>query len=121
MTESKKKSKDIMSLADIKITNGLSGQDICEIIKTCGEVGVTEFRLSNLSFSFQARTETVLPNYLYQSPGPVTANTKAMDENSLIRPDEINAKENVLDNLHIEDPLQFEELLAQRELEDSGD
>lgn len=101
--------------------NVLSSQDICEIIKTCGESGVVDLEYGNLRISFQARNEPCQDELHYQSPGPVTAIPKVMEEDNLIRPDEMSVKEDELANMIIEDPLQYEALLANKELETGDD
>lgn len=95
----------------------LTSYGICEIIKQCGESGVAEFKYGNFHITFQARNGECIDETPYQSPGQVTAIAKVLDEDELIKLDEINAKEEDLAQIKLQDPLQYEELLACQEFD----
>ena len=96
--------------------NSFSSQGMCEIIKACGESGVVNFEHKELRISFQARKDDCQDSLHTQSPGQVTAIDKIIDEDSLIQQDEMLVKELELEELKLQDPLQYETLLAEQEL-----
>jgi len=102
----------------LRTKNYFSTQGICEIIKECGKSGVTEFSYKELRISFQASKESCKDCIHAQSSGQMTAiSNNIVDEDSLIKQDEIVAKEFELEEMKLQDPLQYETLLAERELE----
>ena len=84
----------------------------------CGKSGVHDFVFNELHISFQARKEECQDISLTQSPGPVTANNEILDEVSLIQQDEIVAKDLELEELRIQNPFEYENMLCQDELEE---
>jgi len=95
-----------------------TSEDICEIIKTCGDSGVITFECDGLRLSFQDRKEEVKNTTIPYSPGQVEAIPKILDEDSLIKQDEMNVKEDELAELRLRNPFEYETLLAERELEE---
>ena len=96
--------------------NNFSSQGICEIIKACGESGVVDLEFRGLHISFQARKDDCQDCLHTQSSGQMTAIPKIIDEDSLIQQDEMVIKELELEELKLQDPLQYETLLAEQEL-----
>lgn len=103
------------------IKNNLTSQNICEIIKQCGNSGVVKLDFNELHVSFQVRKDDCYDCLHMKSPGQVTAISPVLDEYDLLRQDEAIAKEEELSEMRIQDPMQYEELLAQQELESGED
>jgi len=101
----------------LPIKNDLTGKEICDIIKSCGESGVSEFNFGGLRISFPARNDVCQDTSHTQSPRQVTAISSMFDENSFIQQDEADAKDEELAEMKLQDPLQYETLLAQQEFE----
>ena len=102
----------------MNIKNNLTSQEVCEIIKQCGESGVVNFNFRELHVTFQDREEQRQDPPQIQSPGQVTANTEILDEKSLIQQDEATAKELELEELKIQNPFEDENMLCQSECEE---
>ena len=112
--ESKTRSKITTNSSPTK--NSLTSPEICEIIKQCGESGVIDFEFNELHISFQARKVDCQDHLHTQSPGQGTAISRIIDEDSLIMQDEMMLKDLELEELKLQDPLQYETLLAEQEL-----
>ena len=107
-----------MNSSRITKEKGLTSRYICEIISQCGESGVTEFNFKELHISFQDKKDVCNEAAHTQSPGQVTAiDENMMDTESFIRQDEMDAKDEELAEMKIQDPFGYETLLAQKELE----
>jgi len=77
---------------------------------------VVKFECGPLRLFFQDSQNQVNTTPQYNSPGQVTAIPNMFDEPSLIKPDEMLAKEEELAELKLQDPYEYETLLALREL-----
>lgn len=96
-----------------------TADEICRIISTCKDAGVTEFNNAGLSFSFLSRrNEEVVNPGQDANPTPVgvseqhtsqTPNLDLMDEEAMREAEEAQ--------LLISDPLAFEKLQIQRDVE----
>jgi hypothetical protein len=102
-------------------TTIFTAKEICEIIAACGNSGVLGFSFQGLRITFPERKNDGQDELQFQSPGPVTAIGSNRFDESLIRQDELAMKDDELSLLKIEDPLAYERLLMQRELEPDGD
>jgi hypothetical protein len=77
-----------------------------------------EFNFNGLHVSFQAREEDVKGCSCTQPPGQVTAMSNNMfDEKSFIERDEILTKDAEIAEIKLQDPMQYEQLLAEQEFE----
>jgi len=96
----------------------LNAKEICSIIRTCAEHGVYRFTLGTMLIEYGKKEEV---------PAPMTdcglsdmkwqgdeATSSAMDEI------ESNHKDELLARMLLEDPVGYEQLLAQGELEDEA-
>jgi hypothetical protein len=98
------------------MTEGLKSKDIIAIIKACGQSQVKEFSFGGLQLSFAAKEEEV----------PQVIQFHSVDEPHKPHPDEFKADEEriktrQLEDMLLENPLMYEQLLAQGELEDGQD
>ena len=93
-----------------------TAQEICDIIKACGESGVVKFECGPLCLSFQDSLDQVNTPPQNYSPGQVAEIPKVMNESSLIKQDEMSVKEEHLAELKLQDPYEYETLLAEPEL-----
>lgn len=106
----------------------LSAADVCEIIKTCAREGVGKLIYGSLDVEFAPRvvTDVAIP------PGsevarPLTPEEKRQLDLELAEAEkkaklelELLYKRERLDNMVIEDPAQFEELIASGDLTNEG-
>ena len=99
--------------------NFLSCQDICVIIMICSKAGVKKFKAENLEVSFQASPTPQHQEETEQS-GPIVLENQEKNYEPTVE-EEIEAKESELARMIIEDPSQYEDLLARGELEDRGE
>ena len=98
-------------------TTSFTPKEICEIILLCSNSGVIEFNYDNFRIVFQARKIDGEEELQSQSPGPVTAIPEDAFNSSIITQDELSVKDDELSLMQIEDPLGYENMLVQRELE----
>jgi len=87
--------------------NDLTSQEICEIIKTCSEGNVNHFSYSGLEISFKG----------FVAPNPTICDNIIGGEETLLGQTELDWKDEELVEMKITDPFQYEQLLAERELE----
>lgn len=97
--------------------NNLTSDDICKIIKSCAENGVSEFIFDTLNIEFG--------KYKKNDPESITvpiltqeAHDK-MDKQTLVE-EEIKIKEEQIQMLMIEDPAKAEEMIANGDFDDDG-
>lgn len=97
----------------------LNLEEICSIIEKCKEHGVSEFSYQELKISFQARTD--LANHeLTSTQARVDDLIQIDDEETFhkeneefsLKQQELIAKEVQWANMPLEDPVQYEEMLA---------
>ncbi len=122
MSESNKKSATTTNYSHNK--KSFTSQEICEIISECGKSGVENFEFFDLHMTFQTKKSTwgdqitPLPGlFTTQSPGQVTA-ISSPNDNSLVKSNETNATQDEIAEMQLQDPFQYEQLLAQKEFED---
>lgn len=102
------------------VKSGLSADDVVKILAACKESGVSRLVFSGLNVTMtpDPRTETIIS----QVPGLPSAETlqamAELSEKGSVQ-DELSAKDRTLDELLIEDPLAYERLLREKELEDA--
>lgn len=94
--------------------NLLSSKDVCSIIKMCAQSKVSELKFGELHLSFgyfsdESRSE--VPNTRISE-----AKLKE-EEQKYIAESEIRSKDDEIDQMLIEDPVKFEELLEQGEFD----
>lgn len=92
--------------------NYMKVEEICEILRTCKESGVTElsFRGLKVKLGHQASSYT----HTVSTPQPVYEKIEAPQE---IQKHELELREDELALLAIEDPLEYEAAVARGELE----
>lgn len=102
----------------------LKAEAICLIIRACAEAKVTEFEYGNLSLRFGTPSEprspkhTPVPPEAPQSPdNALSERAKEIEVKTLAR-DEQLTKEQIVAELPITDPLEYERALANGDLED---
>ena len=95
----------------------LTCKDVCEIIRTCVDSGVTEIKFRELSVSFKANGNTELTASNQQSQVE-EINKNLIDDPKLLKELEARQKEDELANMPIENPSDFEQGLAQGDFVD---
>lgn len=100
----------------IILTKVFEASEICNIIEACAKSGVETFRAHDIEISFKPRASVPSQEPLFIPP-EVERAAESQARESLIR-DEVEHKQNELDQLIINDPLAFEELLRSGDLED---
>jgi hypothetical protein len=99
----------------------LSPEEVCRILKVCGETNVLELKFGDLAVVFGASAKNSPEPVISPSTvAEITAVQRVQAEKSLLR-DEIAMKEQELAEMAIESPLKYEELLMQGELNESSD
>lgn len=105
----------------------MSTDDVVRIIETSAKCGVTVLKFRDLKVSFGKPTEpeTVLPggpanNSAAMVEAPTEQQLKTQDQNAFAK-SELELREEQLAELAITNPLEFEKLLNQGELEDDTD
>ena len=100
----------------------LNCKDICSIIKECAKNGVAEFKYQTLQVSFKAKEIIEVDSH------PVQVSTEEIPENYIeevekehVHQEELILKERDLANMPIEDPEQFEKMLAEGSIGDVVD
>lgn len=103
----------------------LNAQEICKLIKACKGSGVTKLKFGDLEITFGEATEIARPKV------PLTQETPTVSEEQLlkaqiieaeaVKQDELTEAKDSLENMLIEDPEHYEELIVRGELEDAGE
>jgi len=104
----------------------LTCKEVCTIIEKCDSHGVTSFELGELKFSFETKAETIIetPKPLQISIGPeAEVPQELLDEQDrqagfAMKEAELIQKENDLSTMHIEDPAEYERLVANGTIEE---
>lgn len=96
----------------------LKSDEVCALIKACSETGVTSLKWGNLQVSFDSPKKPALAAI------PDTEISELITQSGTQRfeQEELQTKDDELAHLLIENPLEYERMLAARELEskDSG-
>jgi len=94
-------------------TKNLNCKDICSIIKECANHGVVDFKYQELQVSFKAKEITQVVSTTSQvSEEEIPDSYIEQIEKENLYEEELILKEQELANMPIEDPEQFEEMLA---------
>lgn len=114
-----------------KLNNrALKAEEVCSILKACYESRVRVLKFSNLEVEFLEDvkpqivvSEPILPDTAMSEDKPDAPDLFRVETESLIEREAADVKQMQLDQMLIEDPLQYEHLLLAGELEDakSGD
>jgi hypothetical protein len=97
----------------------LSSEEVCSIIKACGESHITELKFRGLELRRDPAPVLQLANTY-----PVTEITETQHNKQTansIETEEIRLKADQIRELQISDPLAYEQMLARGELEDADD
>lgn len=105
-----------------------TAEELCGIIKACGEAQVVELKLGDLYVRFGQQPVPEAPANEVQSPAPTPEAAISATQNELekeaeraLTQDEVKLREDQLDMALLENPLLYEELIAKGEVEDDGD
>lgn len=100
-----------------KLIEGLNIQDLCGLIKACGDARVTSLKWGTLSVEFLPKLEPseIALSRTTPEAGISEADRQKEQEEQLVRR-EIELKEQELAEMPIADPLQFEQLQTGGEL-----
>ena len=97
----------------------LSPTAVCDIIRSCKEAGVAKLKFSDLEIEFtNSGAKEIVPLTGAVIPAEILQK-QLLDESVVIEREEIRSKEDTLDQLLIENPLEMERLEAMGELEDA--
>lgn len=91
---------------------GIEISELCDILKACGEAKVHKIRLGSLYLEFGPDSSQVKP--------PPATEIVAQEKRSLLQ-DEQKVKQDQLENMLLEDPEGYEELLLGGDLVDGQD
>lgn len=95
--------------------------ELCALIKACGESGVTELSFGTLRVQFTPvtmREQSQPVDYQTEGALPINPVVSESDEKEAIADSELRLREEQLAKMLLEDPVQFEKLLAAGELEE---
>ena len=95
----------------------LTTKDVCCIIGECARGGVSELKFGELSISFNKMGET---NFLDNALSPQDRVEKPKELEKFLKQDELQMKENDLQLMALDNPLEYENLLAGDDLVDVG-
>ncbi len=99
----------------------LSSQEICSIIQTSKEAGVTVLKYKGLELSFGPKA--VKAESLPQAPIPVKEITDEQHEKNnkiALELEELNTKEDLLEHLMIVNPRLYEQMIVDGDLKDDS-
>lgn len=103
--------------------NNFTAKGICEILKACAESGVTRLKLGDLDVDFTKPAIAVEPDTSLEqvsSEEIIEQDAKATKTQAFqLLKDNQKLEDDRIDNLQIEDPFQYEEMLTQGVLEDA--
>lgn len=100
--------------------NDLQSQDICSIIDTCAKNKVTALKYGGLEISFLA--ETVIPKTVLSNPpdNDISEEQHVQNNTESFLKEEVMTREEQLALLLIEDPVRYEQMLEDGELEEDA-
>lgn len=100
--------------------HNLTSKDICNIIKQCSYSGVTHFNFGDLQISFKQSQLKAEENSI--TPGTeILGDELSQAEETATIQNEVQTREEQLEEMLLTDPLQFEELIRNGELEDDSE
>ncbi len=88
----------------------LSVDEVCRLVKVCARFGVREFSLGNLTFKLGQEPNT------FFTPSSATGKSEAVEQD-YVNKQEIKMKEDELATMLVTDPLAYEQLMEQGDLE----
>jgi hypothetical protein len=97
----------------------IEAKDLVKIIKACVRANVTELKIDDVSIKFGPSEVAKPPEQKSEILVPSQQELEAESEKALVL-DNVESAEERLANLQIENPALFEQLLLERELENSG-
>jgi hypothetical protein len=97
------------------VANPLSGQELCAIIEACGKAGVRIVKLPGIYLVLGPRPASPASLAVAREAGP----DHRAQNNEALALDELAVKEERMRMLMIEDPLEYERLLKDGELDES--
>lgn len=113
------------NLRDLATTIELKSQEICEIILSSAQNGVTELKFGSLHIVFGKKTEpqeiSLLPGKVYGASTPdneISDQTHEQMNIDSLEADELRLRDDQLSQMQIENPLKAEQMLLDQELED---
>lgn len=101
-----------MNSPRVKPTFALTAADICTVIESCGKHGVFSLTLGSMKIMFAGRGP--VPTPLAEAP-PVQLTHEQQDELAKMR------AEAYIEQIKIENPVLYEDMLARGEIEDDHD
>lgn len=95
-------------------------KELIKLINACKRSGVTELNVGDVAIKLEKKGDSISSaNKVSEIPIPSADELKTQKEDALFQAN-IEASDEDLSTLHVEDPSRFEELLLSKELEDSG-
>lgn len=115
------------SPAPKKLNNrALKAEEVCSILKACYEARVRVLKFSDLEVEFQEDgkpqivvSQPILPDTAMSEDKPYAPDPFRKESESLLEREAADVKQMHLDQMMIEDPLEYEHLLLAGELEDA--
>jgi hypothetical protein len=99
----------------------LTAEQICHILKACGESGVSKLKFAGLEAEFYkiAQSDILFPDAQPLPEAEISQAQAAESEKEGLRWDEIRLKTERLAAMLVEDPAQYEKLLLDGDLTDA--
>lgn len=97
----------------------MEAKDLAKLIHACRRAGVSELKVGDVSIKFGSGDSAILKEQKNEILVPSSDELRLESEKALITENVENAEEQ-LSNMQLEDPARFEQLLVERELEQSG-
>lgn len=102
-----------------EIVNLPSAEDLCKILIVCREAGVSEIEYGPVKAHFHPPPATSAESKPLPTPTYLTEEQGELPSRALVQ-DELEIKEREMEELMITNPLEFERLQAEGELEDES-
>lgn len=93
-------------------------KELAKFIKICRISQVTEVKIGEIEIKFQSRETPEAKELVSEIPIPSDHDLKEAQSNSVVQQN-VESAEDRMDHMHVEDPVMFERLLVERELEDN--
>ncbi len=97
----------------------IEGKDLKAIIRECAKRGVAELKIGDFHIKFGSVEDIQAPKAKSEIKAPSKAVLKAAENQALVA-ENAEHNENMLANLQLEDPVAFEKMLIEGELEEDG-
>lgn len=99
---------------------GIEAKDLKALVRECAKRGVAELKIGNVHIKFGGVTPAKTPEAKSEILAPTAEELKSAEQKSLVE-ENVSFAEDRLALLQLEDPVAYERMIIERELEEDGE